>query len=221
MKIANTMFSNKIEIDDGELFSLIIENPHLYRAFLEDIYRQANGDDGSTVISENNTPISFAKSADILDSFTPFNHNSKKMLSCINSILESKAVDEEYHLKTNSMLASIENYIADLSFDMPFRTQCDGLSVQSFIKFLKVSVADDCETLVETIIQYMKILSSLGKCNFFICIGLLGIMTDEEIAEFENEVRKQQLQVLLIDSHARNNTNNLNRLTIDNDLCEF
>ena len=221
MRIASSMFTTQFEISDGEIFSLVMENPRLFRSLLEDIYRQADGDDGITVFSENNVPLSLAKASDILDAFTPFNPNTKTMLSGIAAMLDKTANDEAHCMMTNTLLADIENYVNELCFDMPFRAECGGLSAQALIKSLKISVADDCETLAESLIQYMTIISSFGKCKIFICVNMLGILDTDELAAFADEVRKKQLRVLLIDAYAPENVSGVRRLTIDKDLCEF
>ncbi len=221
MRIASSMFTTQFEINDGEVFSLVMENPRLFRSFLEDIYRQAVGDDGIAVFSENNVPLSLAKASDIIDAFTPFNPNTKTMLSGIAATLDRTANDEAHCMMTNTLLADIENYVSELCFDMPFRAECGGLSAQSLIKALKISVADDCETLVESLIQYMTVISSFGKCKIFICVNMLGMLDSDELAAFADEVRKKQLRVLLIDPYSAENVSGIRRLTVDKDLCEF
>lgn len=221
MKLASPMFSSVIEINDGEVFSLIIENQTLFRGYLEDLYLQHSGEEGKIVLSEENVPVSIEKYVDIQDHFTPFCINTKHMISTIGSALEKRAVNEENFLKTSSLLAAIENYISDLCFDMPLCSECIKLSASSVIKAAQVTVSEDFTSEIEKIISYMSLVCDLTNTKLFIFVNMRSYFSDNEIEDFANEVRRKQFRALLIESSAHSAVSGMGRLTVDNDLCEF
>ena len=48
------MFSTVVEIDEGDVFSLVLENQKLFKDYLIDLNNQINDLDGEIVLSENN-----------------------------------------------------------------------------------------------------------------------------------------------------------------------
>ena len=53
MKLVSPLFQSVAEISEGEIFLLAIENQHLFREFLEDLYAGAEGGEVKTVLSNS------------------------------------------------------------------------------------------------------------------------------------------------------------------------
>lgn len=221
MKIASPHFSEVIEISEGTAFELVLENQNLFRSFLEDLRSQFEGGDGITVFSVENTPVPISKNADILDNFAPFDINTKTMLSRISSFMEKTAVDEEHLLQTSALISEIENYMYELSFSFPFRTECRKLDISSVIKAASVFIADDGKNSAETVVNYMTALTELDKSRLFITVNMRCFFTDEEITEIIKETETRQFRLLMLENIARNRIDGVKRLTVDSDLCEF
>lgn len=221
MKIASPYFSEVIEIPEGTAFELVLENQNLFRSFLEDMRFQHEGGDGKTVLSVDNTPVTISKNVDILDNFAPFDINTKTMLSKTSSFMEKTAVDEEHLIQTSALIAEIENYMYELSFSFPFRTECRKLNISSVIKAASVFIADDGKNSAETVVNYMTALTELDKSRLFITVNMRCFFTDGEITEIVKEAETRQLRLLFLENTARNRINGVKRLTVDSDLCEF
>lgn len=221
MKLVSPMFGSIIEINDGEVFSLVLENKALLRSYLEDLYAQTNGENGKIVLSENDEPVSIRKNVEIIDSFIPFDLNTKHMLSCICSALEKKAADEEFFLKTSALLTDVENYITDLCFELPFKPECKKLSASALIKAAQVCISYDYNSVIEAVMDYMSIIRDFDKTNLFVLVNFGSYFSDSEINMFVKTAKLKQMKVLLIDSHAYKSVNGINRLVIDEDLCEI
>ena len=221
VKLASTMFSNLIEIHEAEVFSLILENKALFRTYLEDLYAQADGQNGKIVLSENNIPIPISKNVEIIDTFIPFNINTKHMLSCICSVLEAAAADEEHYLKTAEFLSYAEKYIDDLCFSLPFRPECKRLSVSSFLKAAQVCIENDYNSTIEAVTDYMTLIRDFDKTKLFVLVNFGSYFSDSEINMFIRTVRLKQMRVLMLESRAYTAVTGVKRLIIDEDLCEF
>lgn len=221
MKIACPLFSTILEIRQGEVFSLIIEEHNLFRKFIEDIRLLTEGGDGQTVISENDSPIRADKYVDLIDSFAPFDINTKSLLNAINTRLEEKATDETNYLKSAELISAVENYLMEISFDFPFRTEWRKLSIQSIIKAASVSVADDYESSLEAILDYMTVMTDLNHKKLFVTVNLRNYFNDEDVFLFADTVRKKQFRLLMLESHTGLTIQGCKQLIIDGDLCEI
>lgn len=221
MKIVSTYFNSQIEVKQGEIFLLVIENQKLFKTLLEDVHKQANGEDGDIILSKNNVPISVSKNVDVIENFAPFDINGKTFISKIVSLMEKVAVDAEHFVKTSQLLADIENYMVDLSFDFPFDVECTKLNVSSLIKSLSVCVADDNVDDIETILDYMSLVTDVDKQKLFVTVNMRSYFDDECIYAFANAVARKQLRVLMLESSMRDKIKNVSQLIIDKDLCEI
>lgn len=221
MKIVSSYFNSQIEIAQGETFLLAVENQRLFKTIVEDIYNQVNGGDGDLILSENNAPILMSKNIDIIKDFAPFDINGKMFISKIVSLMEKVAVDAEHFLKTSQLLADIENYIVDLSFDFPFDVECTKLNVLSLIKSVSVCVENDNIDDVETILDYMSLVTDSDKQKLFVTVNMRSYFDDESMRAFANAVMYKQLQVLMLESSVRDKIKNVSQLIIDKDLCEI
>ena len=221
MKLASPYFNTLIEINDGEIFQLVIENQKLFRTFAEDIHRQICGDDGNTVLSVNNVPVSMSKFSDLIENFAPFDINTKTVLSRITSAMEKTAVDENHFLQTSGLLADIENYMTELCFNFPFGVECRKLNISSLIKSASVCVIDDNTDALEIILDYMSLVLDFDKKKLFITVNMRSYFDDDGITSFANAVRCKQMQVLMLESTSRSTVEGMKQLIIDRDLCEF
>lgn len=221
MKLVCPYFSTHIDIGEGELFSLVIENQSLFRTVIEDIHCQADGGAGGFVLSQDSTPISFCKYADVIEDFAPFDINRKSLLAKIVTEMEKNALDGERYLQTANLLADVEKYMSEISFDFPFDVECGKLGIGSLIKALYVRVACDYQNPVEALIAYMTAILDFDKKKLFVTVNMRSYFDDEEIKVFFEEVRRRQIQVLMIDGCQHGVINGVKSLIIDSDLCEI
>lgn len=221
MKLASKMFSSVIEINKGEAFSIIIENQRLFRNYISDLYSQISNCDGEIVLSENNNTIPIKNSIDILDFFTPFDINTKALITSINNYLQVKAVNEQFYSKTTKLLQDIEQFIDDLCFDLPFSVECKRNEIANIIKSVQVQIANDYDSDIEAVVDYMSLQSDFCKHKLFVFINFRSFFNDEEMHLFIRTVQLKQFSVLLIESSERAKIKGMNQLIIDSDLCEI
>lgn len=221
MKITSPLFNSAIELKTGKAFSLVIENKTLFRSYVQDLYNQMAGIEGKIVLSENDAPIDIQKNIEIVNNFLPFDINTKPMLNGICSALEKRAVNEENYLKTAKLLADIENYITDLSFDLPFKAECGKLSYSSLIKSLQVHIANDYETILEEIIDYMALILEFNNKKLFVFVNFGAYFSEDEIVSFIKTAEIKMFNILFIESCLFYHLQGVERLIIDNDLCEI
>ena len=221
MKLACPYFNSLIEVKEGIPFSLVIENQPLFRRVLTDIHSQLLGHDGDTVLSIGNMPVPVNRYADIIESFAPFDINTKALLAKVTADMERTAVDEKHYLSTSQLLSDIERYFSELCFDLPLRTECRKLSAQSLIKAASVAISDDFEDQIEEIVSYMSLILDFDKKKLFVTVNMRSYFDDEEIKRFICAVRQKNISVLMIENCAHNALCGTERLVIDRDLCEF
>ena len=221
MKLSFPFISNPIIFSDGTVNSLIIENSVCFREALYDLHNQLSGSDGSAVLSVDNVPVPFSKNTELITGFVPFELSDKAMLSKIHSALEKNAVNETNYLRTQSLLAEIEKYLFDISYDFSVDVSAEKLSVASLLKALGVSIKEDYTSLIEKVFDYFELIREFDKDKLFITVNMRDYFSDNEMRLFTDSVSKHNHALLMIESHERPILPHENRLIIDDDLCEI
>lgn len=221
MNLVSPMFSSVVNIDEGDVFSLVLENQKLFREYLTDLYNQVNDLDGEIVLSENNKILPIKKHIDILNSFTPFEINTKTILNHIHSQMNKKAMNEDNYVKTAEFLSIIQRYMEELCFDLPIEIEYQKLDISSVIKSVQPAIANDNSNDIETIIDYMSLMLDFEPRKLFVFVNLRSYFLDKDIELFVKTVKLKQMQVLLLESSSHKHIDGMKQLTVDCDLCEI
>ena len=221
MMLAHPEINTVFDFAEKRVCTLVIENPRFFRAFLQDIKGQIDGDKGRAVLSEDNMPIEFSKYAEVIDNYLPFEMGRKTLMTKIVSRMEETAMDEMHYCKTLERMGELERYLKELSFDLPCEVQCSKINISKVLRAVGIEIADDYENDPERMLDYMELTRELERDKLFLFVNLRSYYSDEEGFAFCKTVLEHELSILLVDSVSRDRLPNENRITIDMDLCEF
>ena len=221
MRLLGEFSKEPIDIREGEIFELVIENQRLFRNTIEDFKFQIDGEKGKTVLSINNTPIPIKRHVEVFESITLFDVNTKLVLSKIHSILGDIAIDESHYLQSQELLSSIEKYFDDLGDAYGFSLDYSKMSMDAVIKAVSPRLAEDYSNALEAFIDYMDFINSIERDKLYVFINLRSFFNDTEIKSFIDTVALKGIRVLLIESIERNKIGSIRKLVIDSDLCEI
>lgn len=221
MKLVSSFFCSQIIIEKGRPFALVIENRTLFRRLIEDIRLQQGGDIGDCVLSEEICPLKIKDTVDLLDSFAPFEINTKTVMSAISDEIFERSVDSDHYNQTHTLLAEIEKYISELCFNLPFSIECRKLDIRSIVKAASPTIVDDYSSELERIIDYMSIVSDFTKTKLFVTVNMASFFEGDELDLFLKTVSGKDFALLMIESFDRQLPVDVPKLVIDADLCEF
>lgn len=221
MKIIHPKIIGRISIAEQKMNTLIIESPGFLYEIVTDIKKQIDNQQGETVLSLHNEPVSFHKYAEMITDPLSFEINNRKITTKILSALEKCGLEDVYYEQTQKLMAQIESYINELTLNFDADILCDNISLQRILKAAEICVADDYERLIDRIYAYMELVREFEGDKLFIFVNLSSFVEWEQLQEFVNTVIGHSYRVLLIDSRDFRRLENENRLIIDQDLCEF
>lgn len=221
MKLVSPLFNSIIDISDGAVASLVIENQDLFRALLTDIAFQIGGADGQAVLSRDNKPIALSKNAELLREFAPFEINSKTIQTRIVSELEALSSNETNWLRTSELIGQFERFTTDLSLDLPCDVECTKLTFGSMLKSAGVSAVCRSDEPIGAVLEYMELIRALCGRRLFIAVNMRSFFSDQKMELFAKDVAAKKLDLLLLEGCDRPRLENERRWTIDRDLCEF
>lgn len=221
MKMVHPKITNRIEVSEQRINTLVIESPGFLYDLVNDIKKQIDNLDGNTILSFHNEPISFHKYADLITDPLSFEINNRKIMTKILSALEKCGLEDVYYEQTRKLMAQIEAYINELALNFEANIVCDDISLQRILKAAEIYVADEYERLIDRIYAYMELVREFEGDKLFIFVNLSSFVEFEQLQEFAVTVIGHAYRVLLIDSQDFKRLENENRLIIDQDLCEF
>ena len=221
MMLAHPQIDTVFDFEKSQVNTLVIENPAFFREFLFDIHAQCKGDAGKGILSRNYEPVDFAGNAELIDSFLSFDINRKGLLTKLLSRMDSLAMDESHYLRTSALVGSLEQYLQELSFDLPCDIVCGKLNFSTIIRAVGIHVPDDYESDLERLLDYMQISRELERDKLFIFVNLRSYYSDEEVQAFFVSAISHEYRIFLVDSVSRVRLSNECRVTVDCDLCEF
>lgn len=221
MMIAHPQMDALIDFSIEKVNTLVIENPMFFRELLQDMNDQIQGHTGKTVLSRDNEPVDFSRHAEIIDSFLSFEINRKPLTTKLIARMEAAAVSESYYLRTAKLMGELEQYVLELSFDLPCNVFCSKMSIGGVLRSAGLEISNDYDNDLERLLDYMELTRELDREKLFIIVNLRSYFTDAEVSAFLSTVISHEYQVLLVDSVSREKLPNELRVTVDNDLCEF
>lgn len=221
MKIVHPKINSRIEISNQKINVLVIESPEFLYEFLTDIKQQMDGSEGDTVLSIDNEPVSFHKYLELITDPLSVEMNNRVIIKKVLAAMEKCGLNAVYYERTQKLMAEIERYINELSFNFDTDIECHDISLQQILKAAELTVPDEHKRLVDRIYAYMELIREFEGDKLFVFVNLSSYIGREQLQEFADTVIGHSFRVLLIDSHEFERLEKENRLTVDYDLCEF
>lgn len=201
--------------------TLVIEAPSFLRAFLQDLYDQIDGMEGEMVLSEQDKQLAIGNWVEVMDNFLNFDMNKKHLLNKIIGQMEKISGSDAFFLKTADILQRLEAYTSELAFSFDCDIVCGHCTVGGLLKGMGVTVRDEYEDFLERLIDYMELVREFERDKLFIYVNLRSFFSDAEVEGFLRTALDHGYRILLIDAQSHEKLSLENRITVDNDLCEF
>lgn len=221
MKLAYKNFSSTIETSSQTVASIIIENQEMMYKFLVDMRKAVEEEIDEIVISDDNRIIDFNKNAELLTDFIQFDLNQKTLLSKIIASIDKTSESGSFYNNSQQILAQIENYIMEVTIDLPCDIICEKLNMQSIIKSVGITLSDDYSNIEEKLLVYMDLARDFLNKKLFILVNVRGLIPYNNLQMLIDSALAREHEVLLVDSIAYPKLKQEKRLIIDEDLCEI
>lgn len=221
MNLAHPQLEHVLNAGGRYVSSLVIEQPQFFRELLQDIDAQISGGKGKTVLSSDGVILPFAHHAEMIDGFLHFQIGRKPLLTKLVNRLEVLAMGGENHLRTVHLTAEFENYITELSMDLPCGVYCSKMNFGGILRAVGVDIVDDHDSDLERLLDYMTLTRELEHERLFILVNLRSYYSDADVEAFFVSVLAHEFLILPVDSVSRARLANEQRITVDEDLCEF
>lgn len=204
----------------GFVNSLVIENQRLMIKILQDIYQQIQGLSGRATVSEENRILNFEKTVELIDRFVPFEINNRSLIGKVQNRIEKTAVDT-YYEKTQEVLAIIERFLFDVTFDFSGEIYFKNLSIGNVIKSAGISFREEYDDLSEKLINYMELIREYDRDKLFVFVNLRSYIDNTSLDKLMDTILHQGFNVIMIEGREYDSLPQEKRYIVDKDLCEI
>ena len=207
MKIILSEIDHIFDCAGSRCCSIVIENQKLFYSVIRDIFNQVQGEEGISVLSEDNKVLSMAKHIELITRFVPFDMNQKNLITKITTRMQNIAVDESHYLDTKEMLGKWEQYLMKLSLNLVGSFGFSKISIETLIKAAGIRVDDDYDNLGEQLLDYFELVQEYdGK-------------PDAEMNLFLQNIIERDIQILILESSEHPILEWECRHIVDADFC--
>ncbi len=207
--------------DTQHLCELIIESPEFLRGIVREL--TSNTEEKRISISANGKALSFDKDIDVIFNPMKLDFNNKRATVTLLKLLLKASVSEDFYLTTNKLKTKIIKYFNEIvnATEFEFEVFADDFTMDSIAKAVNVHIVGDEDDFVELITDYASMMVELVNIKLFIFVNLRSFMSDEDLKRFQHNLDNHQIDVLLLESSAKEPLEYISRLLIDRDLCEI
>lgn len=209
-------YNISLDLSENTVNVITIENPSAYTEIMEDIWNQCEGDEGECILSELDKEIELNQHAECI--FNPFilNCNNKKVLLKLYQEI-SESLDGECFTDVEQRLALFMDEIAAIS-----RYQIDynpELNLSGLLKLYNVSIAQENNTLIDRVIEYLRVERELCGKDLFFMVNLKQYFEEAELIEIYKSCFYQKISLVIIETSQSKHLEEERHIILDHDLC--
>lgn len=220
MKLAFEGSGFCIEFKENRIEQLIIEHPVCFRSVLSEIIRQSEGKDGKLILSDSDKILDFSKKTTLIYNLFDLDSSSRKLTNRLYEMLNQRMMESELYLRYQSILANAEMFMNDLEGMSDYALQYDSdVAIAEFLKLLGVKIAEEDQTLLERLSDYLKLSVDLLGSELIILVNFRSYFAKEEALQLYEMINYCKIPVLLLESSEREMIEYEHRYIIDSDLC--
>lgn len=223
MKLVHPDYLFQINMQESFITKLVIENPKVFSAVVQELMQQIEGGEGRFVLSDNNEIIEISENVFyIIDPFS-LDINQKKVLTKIYSLLKDEIISTELFLKTNQLFSEMKLYMEEIIeiVDYPL-TYLDEIDINMFFKFMNVRVESLDGDILEQLIDYIKIMQQVLGYSVVVLINIKAYLETSEIVQLYKFASYQKISLIMIESNEDGDGIADERVyIIDKDCCEI
>ena len=218
MKLVYSKFSEVIKWNYNNIPVISIENKKMLQDIIADLMETGLSHKKISIFDNQDNDVE-DKLDIVLEPFTLSVNNSYTQ-SYLKNYLQ---VQIKNNLVEYSNLAfPIWTQLQSSLLDVPLSVTIDSeVNPRGLTNLFGISIDNDPENLLENIIDYISVMTSLNLKKVFIFYNLKEILDPKQIDLLYNHVVSEEAYVVLVESGLRSKNNFEIHYIIDDDMCEI
>lgn len=219
MRLVNAEYNISLEFEENRAMIMVIEERMLRLKLVSDIYQQCMGEEGDFVLSENTQILKMSKISDILINPFSIDCNNKKVLAKLYQEIRDCCNEDFYEEKeriNSEVLLLLDKIMLNASYNI---TTALDFDLVELCKLYNVKLESSGDTLLERLMEYIKVMSQLCSCKLFILLNFSLYLNDQEMKLLYEFAAYQKVYLLLIEYVMPLRISDKKGCVIDKDGC--
>lgn len=207
------------QISDRIVTVITVEEPSIMAEYVQDLKRLLENDEGDFSLFEGEKELKLSETAEVILDPWSLDYNSKRIKGKLLRLVNDVAVDQFYEDFLNvrgSICSFVENVLEHIPYSIEYNMEPD---INAISKMLDIRIEQGENTIVERLVEYMKLLSSLCSVKVFFFINLRSFISDEAMKLVYQEATYSGIALVLVESVQRSILENEQDFIIDRDKC--
>lgn len=205
-----------LELEENVVYEIIAENPVLFAAMVRELSGQMQGNGGEFRLSEGEKILSLEKKAVFISDIFNLNVNQRNILSKLYMELGESAFLQERSIFLESYINYMDAICSNGELFVIYEEEPD---VQELLKFAKVKIESDAVTLLELIIEYIIVASSLLRVDMIVFLNLKLFLSKKELIKLYEECLQRKVCLILLENVFQEKLLYERGCIIDKDNC--
>lgn len=219
MKLIYTEYNLEIELYENQVIVLSVENSESYSKLLRDMWGQTQGKEGKWVLLDKEKKLKLSKELECI--FNPFSLNCNDRRILTKLYLEIKQQSDIFFQEETMLLnTDINQFLDKLLLQMPYALKYSSdLELSDLLKIYKVEIEYGEETILEQIVEYLRVMKKICRVNNYVFVGLKQYLTVSELEKLYEYVFYEKINLIIIESIHIPLIDGEKGWIIDKDLC--
>lgn len=218
MRLVNALSGLSMDLCENQVNVIAIESPEVLAEYISELKRQISGEDGQFVLSDKDICRIDKMMEIVLDPWT-IDFNSKRIKTKLLQLVKEEA-DEYFYdsfIETKGMICQYaENLLDKMMYSVSYDMNIDTMSL---IKFLDVKVDIQTDKLIDSIIEYIKLLHDLCKIEVVVLVNIKTYLSKKELLYLYQEALYQKVHLILLEATLTEQIDYETIVIIDTDRC--
>ncbi|EFM26200.1 CRISPR-associated protein, Csn2 family [Peptoniphilus duerdenii ATCC BAA-1640] len=222
MNLVTKYLENSLEIKSKTINTLVVEDIRYFSIFLKGLIESTEIESDEFELIEDYKTVDMTKYVEIIFDIFNLEANSANILKKMYSELEEDLNTQEVYTKKVELESIIANITDELIYRSRFSLKAGGINYQNLFKAIEIEFDYEKNSVLERLIEYIKVTSELLKTKVYIIVNLDSFLSEEELVELEKFLLYNDIKVLALQNAIRREVIPSENLRIvDKDLCEI
>lgn len=219
MKFTYSEYGIELEVAENQVNVLVAESPQFFAHLIQVFYEEKQSSTGRLVLSEKDKILSLSKTMEIIVNPFCVDPNERRIMQKLYQELCAET-QEDFFIKTGELHSCIVSYLEELSVSVPYHVTFDiEENVPNLLKAYNVRLETDGVSLLERLVEYLKLLHQLCKIQVVIFVNLKTYFSQDELEELYKFAFYEKLFFVLIENTEKPKLKEEKICIIDTDGC--
>lgn len=218
-RLAHGEYGFKLELEENVVYEIVAENPIMFATMVRELSEQIEGSSGGFRLSQGEKILSLEKKVVFVRDIFNIDINQRNILSklyselgeCANGIcLQERSIFIESYIKYMDAICNKSDLF------VTFEEEPD---TQEIFKLAKLRIDTEAVTLLEIIMDYVRIVSRLLRVDIIIFLNLKLFLSREELIKLYEECIQRKVCLVLLETSFQERMPYERGCIIDKDSC--